>query len=165
MNFNLDAYQSGHIQIFKIIVFKMHTILISMHESTHVGVSITVCFDLRFGQNEKRERNTVQNLSFTIQFFLLLGFSTFSYGDAAATNVAVCHRCHAPGLLVEEALDLALKYSVPPPPPLLPLWAPTVAPPLPPAPVAPAYALALPRWYWAISDVIVLTQVPSNNEK
>jgi hypothetical protein len=61
-----------------------------------------------------------------------------------------------PGLSEEEAFNLALQDSVPPPTPPLPSWAPAPAPP--PPSVAPAFALPLP-------DLVDLTQVANEGEE
>jgi hypothetical protein len=58
-----------------------------------------------------------------------------------------------PGLSAEEALNLALQYSVPAPLPPLPSWAPAPAPPQ----AALAYAPPHPSWPWEILNVVNLT--------
>jgi hypothetical protein len=67
------------------------------------------------------------------------------------------------GLLEEEAIHLVMKYSVSPPLPPLPQYcAPAVVPP--PSPGVQSYAPPHPNWPWAISDVVDLTQLPSDGE-
>jgi hypothetical protein len=60
------------------------------------------------------------------------------------------------GLSEEEAFNLVLQASVPPPPSHLPSWA--------PAPAAPSFAPPVPNWPWTIPEFVDLTQVPSEGE-
>jgi hypothetical protein len=67
-----------------------------------------------------------------------------------------------PSLSKDGALNLALQYSVPPPPLPLPSWAPGAAPSPAPPPAAPAYASLHPNWPWVIPNMVDLIQLPSD---
>jgi hypothetical protein len=64
----------------------------------------------------------------------------------------------------EDAFNLALRASVPPPPPTYQWAASVFAPAPPPSPlVAPAFAWPVPDCPWVILDLVDQTQVPNDD--